>query len=665
MIKYLCLLGCFLTLVACSTKDQNSNPASDIITQPGPDGSPGSQAGFNFQTTAPLEVRVNAAPNTVYSLVDKRDKKLSTFTTSSNGHKTLFLSVASEHKGLYLEKSDQSRTFENIQNQVIEFIVDQNSLQNFSSTSEPLDENAIDGATYGYQFFPAEKKFATLVFEDLWPHLGDYDFNDLVVDYNIQENLNSDGLISKIKIQLKVVGTLASMKNGFGFQLGVSPLMVSSVEGAKYTRGYTELEANGVEARQSKAVIIAFENAKDHHNPDDVSKSELLTLTINFASGVSREQLGFPPYNPFLMSNGERGREIHLPGYSPTDLVNIPYFDSEDDTSNLTQGRTYIDTSGLPWAVNLPETFFYPLDSKGVDQTYLNFLEWVETEGKESLDWYRDKPNYRETKYIHRKRGTEGYLTCEDPFAAHTLLARYDSSNNASILDGLNRTSTHPNFNGDVMTWKDISGNGYDVKAKVHTTAPKFSIDSGVSELQKDSHVLGTSNDYLLVDIPDVTSDFTFILVATPSHENPDDFDSFFSNSMSPSESGSWQLGVRANDKACPGSIERPAFATYLRDGSKNVVICGGHYNDGRNVFSIHYSASTQTMTFSRNGYVEGSYKWETVPTFRYLKMFMNRASSRYFDGKIHEMVLITSPLSLEENSLVGHYLSCKWQVEL
>lgn len=646
----LVLTICIITACGSNSETGASNP----MLMPGPDGSPGVSAGFNFQTTMPLRVQVLGGANQTYTILNEKNKNLSDFTTDQNGERSLLLTVPATTKGLYLVSDDKTKIYQEVHDYLVVFELETKKLQ--------MQSLVVD---YGSQYFPSLKGYATLVFEDLWPYLGDYDFNDLVVDYNIREDLNRSGLITGVQIQLKVVGTLASMRNGFGFQLGVSSSLVASVDGAKYTRGYTELEANGTESRQSKAVIIAFEDAKAHHNPDDVSLSELITIDIKFVNGVHRDELGYPPYNPFLLSNGERGREIHLPGYQPTDLVNIPYFLSEDDTSNLIDGRSYIDTGGLPWAVNLPETFFYPLDSKGIDETYNNFLDWVESEGLASLDWYKDKPEYRETKFIHRKRGTLGYVTCEDPFGAHNLLARYDSSVSTSILDGLGRSAIHPNFNGNVNVWKDLSGNGFDVKSESDKSAPKVSTDSGTSDLQKDSHVLGATDDFLLVDIPDITSDFTFIMVSTPSHEDPDDFDSFFSNSMSPSEDGSWQLVVRASDSVCANSSQQPVFAVWLRDGSSNVAICGGEYNDSRNVLSVNYDSSTKEMTLSRNGYVEGVYKWSSIPTFRFLKMFMNRASSRFFDGKIHELVMISSPLTKEENANVGHYLSCKWQVEL
>lgn len=667
-------------LVGCSPSI-NSEPVPESSVSPGPDGSPGLSDNFRFQTTQPVEVRVEGVAGETYSLYDDRGHTLSEFSVDSDGKTTIFLSVALITKTLALESSKGVRLTSQIQDNVALFQTEPSTSQALTAqllnqksiehnrpptlTTNKSTVEAYDEFAFGHNYFPGRDQFGTLIFEDLWPFLGDYDFNDLVVDYNIRESVDFYGYIHQLQIQLRVVGTLASMNNGFGFQLGVDPTRVGSVTGGKYTRGYTELEANGTESRQEKAVIIAFEDAKAHHNPEDVSLSELITITINFTSGVHRNELGFPPYNPFLLSNGERGREIHLPGYYPTSLVNTPYFLTNDDTTDLDVGRSYIDVNSLPWAINLPETFYYPSDDIRVEEVYFNFIDWVDSEGQSSSDWYTNKPGYRFDPLIHRKKGTAGYVNCTDPFDKHVLMARYDSSEKSSILDENGLTPSSSDFSGYVSTWKDISGNEFHATAPDSEGAPFFCVDSGTSDLQKDSHVAGIVDDSLWADVPDVTSDFTFILVITPDYGTPQDFDSFFSNSTNPQLVGSWQVGVRASESACPGSDGEPRFATYLNDNGTNIPLCGGPYNNRRNVISISYNSSNNEMTFLRNGIKEGSHTWTSVPTFRMLKMFLNRAGSRHYDGKIHELILISSPVTLEENQDIGNYLNCKWQVEL
>jgi len=240
-------------------------------------------------------------------------------------------------------------------------------------------------------------RFGTLAYEDLWPYKGDYDFNDLVIDYNFEERLDTDENILSIKGRFKIQGILASMRNGFGIELGVPAGQVKNVSGGSYSRGYTVLEASGVESRQAKAVIIVFENANIHFVSGTTNE---LIIEVEFTSPVTRSKLGYAPYNPFIMSNGERGREVHLPGHPATALAHFEYFGSQDDGSIIGTNTMYMAEGDLPWAIHLPESFTYPRDDVPIYQAYYYFLSWVNSSGINYTDWYLDRTGYRIEDYL-------------------------------------------------------------------------------------------------------------------------------------------------------------------------------------------------------------------------------------------------------------------------
>ena len=76
-----------------------------------------------------------------------------------------------------------------------------------------------------------------------------------------------------------------------------------------------------------------------------------LQLTIKLNQPVSINALGNAPYNPFLIIAQDRGREVHLPGYSPTDLIDTRLLGTADDNSNPLTGYFKSKTS-LPWAIH-------------------------------------------------------------------------------------------------------------------------------------------------------------------------------------------------------------------------------------------------------------------------------------------------------------------------
>ncbi len=252
----------------------------------------------------------------------------------------------------------------------------------------------------GVEYYPAEGSYGTLAYEDLWPHMGDYDFNDLVLDLKFEEQLNSEGDIVSIHSWFLVQGILASMNNGFAIELGVASDKVLNITGGEFSRGYIVRDVNGVEERQSRAVVGIFEDANLHFVGNEGIELE---VTINFTEPVSRQDLGFPPYNPFIMNNGERGREVHLPGKTPTDLVHSDYFETIDDNSTFSNGNSYKTSTGHPWALNLPVSFQYPYDDIAVNVVYNNFDNWVDSEGTESLNWYLNVDNNINDQYLFVK----------------------------------------------------------------------------------------------------------------------------------------------------------------------------------------------------------------------------------------------------------------------
>lgn len=254
---------------------------------------------------------------------------------------------------------------------------------------DSLDYKPQDSSISSADFYPSENEVGALAYEDLWPYMGDYDFNDLVINLSFIEEKNNNGDIVKITGQFNVKGIVASMRNGFAFELGVASNKVKTVTGGEFSRGYIERGNNGTELRQELAVIGVFEDANLHY--DNNSNIEVL---IEFEEPISREELGYPPYNPFVISNGERGREVHLPGKSATELAHLGYFLTQDDKSTFTDGNSYKTEDNSPWALHVPSDFSYPKDDKRIDTVYNYFNAWVESNGENYSDWYLHLEGY-------------------------------------------------------------------------------------------------------------------------------------------------------------------------------------------------------------------------------------------------------------------------------
>ncbi|MBL7815577.1 MAG: LruC domain-containing protein [Saprospiraceae bacterium] len=260
--------------------------------------------------------------------------------------------------------------------------------------------------------YPSVSGFGTLAFEDSFPFKGDYDMNDMVIDYNFEERLNAAQKITGLKATFILRAMGAGYRNGFGLELPIAANLVASATGMKLRDNYISLQANGTEKGHQRAVFIPFDNGYSLlHAPDggfvNTEKGkyniapDTIQLLIKFNTSVSKTDLGYAPYNPFLIVNRERGREVHLAGKIPTALVNTALFKTGDDDTGSGSGKYYQTKKNLPWAINLPQSFVYPLEKVPINTAYLKFNQWVESKGSLFSDWYKPNAGYRDLNKIY------------------------------------------------------------------------------------------------------------------------------------------------------------------------------------------------------------------------------------------------------------------------
>lgn len=263
-------------------------------------------------------------------------------------------------------------------------------------------------------YYPDKDVYGTLAYEDLWPGKGDYDFNDLVVDYNYKHITNSDNEVVELEPKFKIRAFGASFHNGFAFELNMPYSWVSSVENNyNFTDNIFSFNPNGTEAGQSNAVIIVFEDSYDILNYPGSGigintdpnapyvEPVIVELKITFSQYKPIGEMGSSPYNPFLVVNNERGKEVHLPGCLPTDLADISYFGMYADDTQPSINKYYLTTANLPWGLHIPVSLDYVIERVDINLAHYKFKEWVESGGILYPDWYEDNPGYRNELNIY------------------------------------------------------------------------------------------------------------------------------------------------------------------------------------------------------------------------------------------------------------------------
>ena len=254
----------------------------------------------------------------------------------------------------------------------------------------PYDEYPTDPTRAYNVYYPNAANYATVAFEDLWPSQGDYDMNDVVVNYQYKGVLNANNKMVDLTAKYKLRAAGGVFKNAFSVELPFNKSQISGIYGGL-----------GLDAAANKAILKVFANtiaiipAFNTFKGQTSSVTDTITISMNF---ITPQNITLGSFNPFIWVNEPgkgRGHEIHLPDYTPTELVNITTFGTEIDNSIPANSRYYKTILNLPFAINIPETFDYPAEKESIISAHLKFSAWAQSGGVQYQDWYKNLSGYR------------------------------------------------------------------------------------------------------------------------------------------------------------------------------------------------------------------------------------------------------------------------------
>ena len=259
----------------------------------------------------------------------------------------------------------------------------------------------LEGFPIAYtSYYPSQSTYGTIAFEDNWPWMGDYDFNDLVLSYHVVMYRSPAFDVVAMEFFFKVEAVGAEYRNGFGLSLPVPRRRINTAYGNLSSRS----DADGLEAGADNAVFILFDTPGAATQGDPTMTNTLpgeslvenpeIRFVVQFQTPLKDAELGTPPFDPFLFVNGDRGREIHLIGKPPTEMANASLFGTADDSGN------YSTPSGLPWAILVPEFWPWPSERTPVNEAHLEFVPWAESGGTLYTDWFTSKGNNRNSNKL-------------------------------------------------------------------------------------------------------------------------------------------------------------------------------------------------------------------------------------------------------------------------
>ncbi len=256
--------------------------------------------------------------------------------------------------------------------------------------------------------------WGTWCFEDLWPSMGDFDMNDLVINYQWEVTTDASHFVQTITghFKVKAAGSCEAWRHGVGIVLnGVPANQVQTVTGYNLETGsYIQLNAKGIEPdaagnNAKPAVVIPFDNFDNViQNPTSgffntlstipcgTSTEQEMLITLVNPTTVTDVAIIIGNFDPFMIRNRTRNFEIHRADYQPTSYADLSNFGKGDDNSRPSEGKWYRTHENLPWALDIPVDFNYPAEYISIVDAYPEFKGWAQSGGTANQAWYNN-PN--------------------------------------------------------------------------------------------------------------------------------------------------------------------------------------------------------------------------------------------------------------------------------
>lgn len=233
------------------------------------------------------------------------------------------------------------------------------------------------------------EKSGIYAFEDLWPKAGDYDMNDVLVQYTYQKTFNVYNEILKEAFIFKplVNTSQAVYNNGLAFRIKDAGSVVT--EDAVKSNSSEEFTPATLK-HESGNVILLTEGVK-------TSPTAQYKVSVNYQKGQKLKETAIDAFI-YRPSTDNTRLEVHCPMERPTDQVNVSLFGQEDDRSEPDKGIYYVSDKNnvYPFAFylsNATEKDIAPLIDPNNEKTpisdlYPKFIDWAKNNGT-NTDWYK------------------------------------------------------------------------------------------------------------------------------------------------------------------------------------------------------------------------------------------------------------------------------------
>lgn len=241
-------------------------------------------------------------------------------------------------------------------------------------------------------YVPGDRASGMMLFEDLWPAKGDFDFNDLALSFHQILNLNASGQLTSMQMDLDVLAVGARHRNGLAFHI---PVPAASISSMTLTVDGTPVPASVWTTESEATVTLApdlhalFGVVREWVNTDPnlpTHPAVRISFDVTFASGQS-VVLSDAPFDLFIV-DPDRGAEVHRPEYRGTSQLTPGLVGTVDD--GTTGQRAFVTREGIPFALIFPELVAYPKEGVSIERLYPEILLFGSSAGAQAQLFYRN-----------------------------------------------------------------------------------------------------------------------------------------------------------------------------------------------------------------------------------------------------------------------------------
>lgn len=268
----------------------------------------------------------------------------------------------------------------------------------------PLDPTRA----YAERYPAAQGNLASVAFEDLYPSLGDADYNDMVASFYMKEtygpgdkaNANPALRPGLTQVYMRFFAQARGAGYHHALRLNVASLMKGGgdISIQRYNASGTLMNDVKTTAAASPIIDIFPDTAvqlpagSDGWSTNTVPNTSFVggwstVVSLTFADpGQNRYDTTMdPPYDTFLHVFNTNS-DIHLPMCNSAGGT-TGIIDSYRDPASGAISKV-VDSKGDPWALLVPGNWAWPLEGQDIHEAYPQFAGWVAAGHPQGSDWF-------------------------------------------------------------------------------------------------------------------------------------------------------------------------------------------------------------------------------------------------------------------------------------